>query len=241
MSRVFLPSCKLQARWKEPSAKLLTYLQEKEQVKKIGCCKVFCEKVSPKDQAIVVCNNCAAIMEESSPIRDIEFAWEIIDRDEAFPFPDYHGERMTIQDCLRAYEKRNVQNAIRSLLRKMNINVVELENNFEKADFCGPDLLEPCTEAEQKLAPRRYVMEGGHMYKPLPTPEDEDAWLLSNELKKRGVSVPPAMYPAVPKGKARLRFCVISEHKPEQIEKALDILESTAREFGIELPRRNYD
>ena len=76
---------------------------------------------------------------------------------------------------------------------------------------------------------------------PVLVGKDEDAWLLSNELKKRGVSVPPAMYPAVPKGKARLRFCVISEHKPEQIEKALDILESTAREFGIELPRRDYD
>ena len=76
---------------------------------------------------------------------------------------------------------------------------------------------------------------------PVLVGKDEDAWLLSNELKKRGVSVPPAMYPAVPKGKARLRFCVISEHKPEQIEQALDILEATAREFGIELPRRNYD
>ena len=76
---------------------------------------------------------------------------------------------------------------------------------------------------------------------PVLVGRDEDAWLLSNELKKRGVSVPPAMYPAVPKGKARLRFCVISEHKPEQIEQALDILEATAREFGIELPRRNYD
>lgn len=76
---------------------------------------------------------------------------------------------------------------------------------------------------------------------PVLVGKDEDAWFLSNELKKRGVSVPPAMYPAVPKGKARLRFCVISEHKPEQIEKALDILEATAQEFGIELPRRNYD
>ncbi len=76
---------------------------------------------------------------------------------------------------------------------------------------------------------------------PVLVGRDEDAWLLSNELKKRGVSVPPAMYPAVPKGKARLRFCVISEHKPEQIEQALDILEATARDFGIELPRRNYD
>ena len=76
---------------------------------------------------------------------------------------------------------------------------------------------------------------------PVLVGKDEDAWFLSNELKKRVVSVPPAMYPAVPKGKARLRFCVISEHKPEQIEKALDILEATAREYGIELPRRNYD
>ncbi len=76
---------------------------------------------------------------------------------------------------------------------------------------------------------------------PVMVGRDEDAWLLSNELKKRGVSVPPAMYPAVPKGKARLRFCVISEHKPEQIEEALDILEKTAKELGIELPRRDYD
>ncbi|MCQ2457799.1 MAG: aminotransferase class I/II-fold pyridoxal phosphate-dependent enzyme [Clostridia bacterium] len=75
---------------------------------------------------------------------------------------------------------------------------------------------------------------------PVLVGRDEDAWLLSNELKKRGVSVPPAMYPAVPKGKARLRFCVISEHKPEQIERALDILEQTAKDFGIELPRRDY-
>ena len=29
--------------------------------------------------------------------------------------------------------------------------------------------------------------------------------------------------------------------KGKQIEKALDILEATAREFGIELPRRVYD
>ena len=75
---------------------------------------------------------------------------------------------------------------------------------------------------------------------PVMVGKDEDAWLLSNELKKRGVSVPPAMYPAVPKGKARLRFCVISEHRPEQIEKALDLLEETARDLGIHLPRRDY-
>ena len=71
---------------------------------------------------------------------------------------------------------------------------------------------------------------------PVLVGKDEDAWLLSNELKKRGVSVPPAMYPAVPKGKARLRFCVISEHNPEEIVEALDKLVECAKEAGIQLP-----
>ena len=110
-----------------------------------------------------------------------------------------------------------------------------------------PEIMEHLRTAIRSFtesAKRRHLdicLAGETAVLPVLVGKDEDAWLLSNELKKRGVSVPPAMYPAVPKGKARLRFCVISEHKPEQIEKALDILEATAQEFGIELPRRNYD
>ena len=110
-----------------------------------------------------------------------------------------------------------------------------------------PEIMEHLRTAIRSFtesAKRRHLdicLAGETAVLPVLVGRDEDAWLLSNELKKRGVSVPPAMYPAVPKGKARLRFCVISEHKPEQIEKALDILESTAQEFGIDLPRRTYD
>ena len=71
---------------------------------------------------------------------------------------------------------------------------------------------------------------------PILVGKDEDAVILSNEMNKRGVAVPPAMYPAVPKNKARLRFDVTSEHKPEQITYALDALVAAAKEFGIELP-----
>lgn len=63
--------------------------------------------------------------------------------------------------------------------------------------------------------------------------KDEDAVALSNELLVRGISVPPALYPAVPKNKARLRFDVISEHKPEQITYALDTLLAAASDLGI--------
>ncbi len=72
---------------------------------------------------------------------------------------------------------------------------------------------------------------------PVLVGKDEDAYALSVALSDKGVFVPPAVFPAVPKNKARLRFCVISEHKPEQIARALDILDETAKEMGIELPR----
>ena len=58
---------------------------------------------------------------------------------------------------------------------------------------------------------------------------------VDNKLGSGGF-VPPAVYPAVPKNKARLRFCVISEHKPEQIVQALDTLVQVAAELGIPLP-----
>ncbi|MCL1965329.1 MAG: aminotransferase class I/II-fold pyridoxal phosphate-dependent enzyme [Firmicutes bacterium] len=83
--------------------------------------------------------------------------------------------------------------------------------------------LNTCLAAETAIVP---VLVG----------RDEDAFMLSTALSERGVFVPPAVYPAVPKNKARLRFCVISEHTPEQIRQALDILVKTAVELGIALP-----
>jgi 8-amino-7-oxononanoate synthase len=71
---------------------------------------------------------------------------------------------------------------------------------------------------------------------PILVGSDEDAFALSVELGNRGVFVPPAVYPAVPKGKARLRYCVTSGHKPEEIVKALDVLLETAEDMGIALP-----
>lgn len=176
MSKLFLPSCKVKSKYKYASEQMRKYLEAKEQVKTVGCCKVFCEKATDDDTAVVICNNCAAIMEESSSVKRIEFVWNIIDKDLNFPFPDYHGEKITIQDCWRAYEKREVQDAIRSLMRKMNIEIVELAENYEKAKFCGADLLEPCTDIEKKFAPRRYVVNGANMYKPM-SKDAQDAYL----------------------------------------------------------------
>ncbi len=65
---------------------------------------------------------------------------------------------------------------------------------------------------------------------------DLAAYRLSNALIEKGIFVPPAVFPAVPRDQARLRFCVISEHTDEEIVKALDCLVETAKELGITLP-----
>ena len=93
-----------------------------------------------------------------------------------------------------------------------------------------------CFVAEAKKRNLDICLAGHSAIIPVLVGQDEHAFFLSNKMRENGVFVPPAVYPAVPKNKARLRFCVISEHKPEQIIKALDTLVKLAEETGIKLP-----
>jgi 8-amino-7-oxononanoate synthase len=68
---------------------------------------------------------------------------------------------------------------------------------------------------------------------PVMVGEDIDAYVLSTRMLEKGVFVPPAAYPAVPKHQSRLRFCLTSEHKSDQLDYALDTLNELYKEMGI--------
>jgi len=97
-----------------------------------------------------------------------------------------------------------------------------------------------CFAEEAKKRKLDMCLGGEAAVIPIMVGRDEDAFVLSTELEKRGILVPPAVYPAVPRNKARLRFDVISEHKPEQFVKALDTLVEISNELGIKLPTKEY-
>jgi len=118
--------------------------------------------------------------------------------------------------------------AIRLLRREPSIMEDMARNIRTFAEEARKRKLDICLAGETAIIP---VLVG----------PDDEAFALSNELRRRGVFVPPAVFPAVPKNRARLRFCVISEHKPEQIVKALDTLVEAAKDMGIQLPKREYD
>lgn len=110
----------------------------------------------PEDEIWSLCPNCLNIAEEWRGVGKVHSLLELIDQDEDFPFPDYSGLTVTLQDCWRMRERTEAHEAVRKLLRKMKITFLEIPNNREKAGFCGTSLFRPQVERNPKLAPRHY-------------------------------------------------------------------------------------
>ena len=65
--------------------------------------------------------------------------------------------KITVQDCWRQKENLAEQKAVREILKKLNFEIVELEENFERTKFCGFSLYQPQPARNAKLAPKRFV------------------------------------------------------------------------------------
>ena len=157
MARVFFPSCKTKLYYPEACEKLLAYMTTVNPVDQvIDCCLNERAFLTSEDTAVVICNTCTAFIDESSNVGQTISVWEVIDADPDFAFPDYQGQEITIQDCWRVAGKHEVHDAIRSLLKKMNITAVELPENRDDCMFCGVTLHEPLGEYFLKSAPARF-------------------------------------------------------------------------------------
>lgn len=63
--------------------------------------------------------------------------WEVINENDFLSYPDYKGTKMSIIDACPTREVSIVQNSIRNLLIKMNINLVEPQNTRKESTCCG--------------------------------------------------------------------------------------------------------
>ena len=111
----------------------------------------------PGDTVYSLCHNCNNIIEEQHPGVQVHSLWELIDKDESFPFPDYSGMTAALQDCWRSRNRAEEQAAVRSLLEKMKIHFVEIPENHEHTEFCGVSLYRPQPPRNPRLAPKYYV------------------------------------------------------------------------------------
>ena len=66
--------------------------------------------------------------------------WEILDGMQGLQLPDYGGVRMSVHDPCPVRKRGEVHRAVRSLLRKMNIEVIEAEKHGAQSVCCGDSL-----------------------------------------------------------------------------------------------------
>ena len=133
-----------------------------------------CADFQPGDTVYSLCHNCSSIIEEQKPDVLVRSLWELLLEDSSFRLPDYGGMEMAVQDCWRAYDRREEQDAVRELLRRINVRPVDLAQNREATEFCDISLLRPAPPRNLKLAPKRYVENAKGRFLP-HSPEEQEA------------------------------------------------------------------
>ena len=156
MATIYFPSCKFSAFSPESSQKICNYLQTQHNMIIGECCRKGRLALTKEDTAVFICHTCRAICAESSAAGQTLSLWEIMDGAPQLSLPDYKGLELSIQDCWRSFDKVNEQKAVRNLLTKMNISIIEQEDNFEKTKFCGTSLFSGAHEENNMLAPKRF-------------------------------------------------------------------------------------
>jgi len=99
----------------------------------------------------VIINNCAGCDRRFrslySGIDTISF-WEVADSIEGIRLPDYGGIIMSVHDSCVYRHKPQVHKAVRSLLKKMNIEIIEAEFHGTESVCCGDNCFGHVSNAE---------------------------------------------------------------------------------------------
>lgn len=68
---------------------------------------------------------------------------------------------------------------------------------------------------------------------PILCGNDETAYVMTREAQQQDIFVLPVVSPAVPPGLARLRATVTADHDPDDIERAMNVLEEAGKSIGL--------
>jgi Fe-S oxidoreductase len=138
MSQVFAPGCALMIYKPELGTRLLEHLNGGPDriAEHLTCCR-HQPGLAPGTQIINVCAGCDRRYRELYPGISTLSLWEVLAASERFPFPDDGGAEMSILDACPTRSETRVHDAIRQLLARMNIKVLEPRNTRTRGTCCG--------------------------------------------------------------------------------------------------------
>lgn len=136
----FNPGCALSIYKPEMENNILGFLNLN--YKKTSMHKICCRHEPRIEKNSLIINVCAGCDKRFGNLYEgisTKSLWEIIDTLESFPYPDYDGLKMTVHDACPVRKNSQVHQAVRNILKKMNIDVIETKLNRERSVCCGDD------------------------------------------------------------------------------------------------------
>lgn len=139
MKEVYAPGCALMIYKPILAEKTMEFLRETEHIRikeHMICCR-HDPKLEADTRIINTCPGCDRRFRSLYEGISTTSLWEVIAKSSSFPFPNYHGLKMAIHDSCPTRSEERVHDAVRYLLERMNIHVIEPENTRSKATCCG--------------------------------------------------------------------------------------------------------
>jgi len=142
VNRVYAPGCALMLYKPHLAEKVLAHLNAGDAV--VASLLTCCRHEPHLEPGSVVINTCAGCdrryRELYEGVSTISL-WEVLSASDTFDFPDYQGAEMAIHDACPTRTEERVHVAVRTLLDRMNIVVVEPKSTRTHAVCCGDSFL----------------------------------------------------------------------------------------------------
>lgn len=154
----FNPGCALSVCHPQSEGKVLAMLNE--QFGPVQLHKICCHHDPQLPHGSTIINNCAGCDRRFRSlyegIQTISL-WEVLDSIENLPLPSYGGMKISVHDSCSYRPKPQVHAAVRNLLRKMNIEVIDSEYSGTESICCGDNFyphlsIEEVTAFQKKRA-----------------------------------------------------------------------------------------
>ncbi|MFZ5944201.1 MAG: (Fe-S)-binding protein [Bacillota bacterium] len=157
----FNPGCALSIYKPNMENKILDFLNKNYGT--VAMHKICCRHDPQLETGSLIINVCAGCDRRFSSLYEgisTISLWEVLDGLDTFKYPDYEGLSMSVHDACPVRTKPQVHQSVRSLLKKMNIKIVETKYSGTRSICCGDDFYPklPVDQIHQRMKDRAQSM-----------------------------------------------------------------------------------
>lgn len=135
------PGCAFELYKPETSVRMMEYLKKHyPDIRRYDtCCRH--EITIPKGSTVIfVCSSCAMRLKEQDDTLDLKSLWSVIHENGDYPLPSYNGMKVSVHDSCTAKETPSIHHEVRTLLKDMDIDIIENKYNCMQSICCGDSL-----------------------------------------------------------------------------------------------------